>query len=48
MICSNCPFATYVEPIDENDETYYCEIEEVYYAADNECFFPETIKEKGV
>ena len=48
MICRNCPFATLIEPIDENDETYYCEIKETYYAADNECFFPETMMEKGV
>ena len=47
MICKNCPLG---EITKENNNPIYvfCTVEEDYKDLDYECFFPETIAEKGV
>ena len=48
MICRLCPFQYSLEPIDNSDTTVFCEINNEPKDENDECFFPETIMEKGV
>ena len=48
MICRNCPFSYKLEPIDNNDDSYHCDIDGQVHDNNDECYFPETIMEKGV
>ena len=56
MICKDCPFGECIENYyyDDNIQThvtdydYSCEIDGDLYEPNHECFFPETILEKGV
>ena len=48
MLCINCPFQFTLEPIDDSDDTIFCEINNEPKNPDDECFFPETMMEKGV
>lgn len=43
MICKNCPFGT-----ERLDGYIQCDIDEEDHEPYDECFFPETIMEKGV
>ena len=47
MICENCPFGKLVQT-DSFIWMIYCEIEDCLMGRKDECYFPETIAEKGV
>ena len=56
MICKECPFCNCYEDYYYDDYTqlhtidyyYYCSLNDEEHNANDECFFPETIMEKGV
>ena len=43
MYCKNCPYATI-----NDDHWIICDIDDTIHKLYDECFFPETIMEKGV
>ena len=47
MICENCPFGELVQ-IDSLIWMVKCQIEDILMTRQDECYFPETIMEKGV
>lgn len=47
MICKDCPFGELVQ-IDSLIWMVKCSIEDTLMAKEDECYFPETIAEKGV
>ena len=47
MICKNCPFGELVQE-DTLIWLVECEIDDTAHALYDECYFPETIQEKGV
>ena len=50
MICKNCPFGE-IKQIDTNIEPIFyieCPFNSEEHNLNDECFFPETIMEKGV
>lgn len=47
MICRECPFGQIIQT-DSFIWMVKCEIEDCLMALEDECYFPETIKEKGV
>jgi len=47
MICEQCPFGELIQT-DSFIWMVYCPIEEALMARNDECYFPETIAEKGV
>lgn len=47
MICENCPFGKLVQT-DSFIWMVECSVEDTLMAREDECFYPETIMEKGV
>lgn len=56
MICKNCPFCNCYEDyyyddyiqLHTTDYYYYCSLDDREHNAYDECYFPETIMEKGI
>lgn len=48
MICKNCPFGEYFYIPIWDEEGIDCYIDDEEHDLNDECFFPETIMEKGV
>ena len=50
MLCADCPFSEIREITTKTTPIYYleCTIDECPHDPTDECFFPETVKEKGV
>ena len=47
MICENCPYGELVQ-IDSLIWMVQCPIEDALMTCKDECYFPETIQEKGM